>query len=181
MLESTIQPLSVGGEKKLLMTVFDSNRTDALAAIQTWTAQNETLFDRHSLFADLQERIALIEKLQKTAPSFRSDAVTEKGNDKSLPSLPEMMVTVQIDRCSALIDNLQNRSSKADRTVPEKSFYPSLFVATVQYLVHLIVVFKNRCGIATRTYHTMNLLHVCYIKSPVWVTRMISRLLPRLW
>ena len=163
------------------MDAMTPDQPDRLSVILQWVAENKTRYDDHPCYADLLNRIQLIEQLQQELPNRHSlQDQAESIGDPAL-SLPAMMLAVQLDRCEAIIENLQCDTGRGEARDVEKILYPSFSLAALQHIIHMIVGLKTKFGFSDKTYKSVNLLHLCYLKSPPGLTKLIFRLLPKLW
>lgn len=157
------------------------NQNDRLAAIRRWISENGVRVDGHPCYVDLVCRIESVKRLQQTAPCPQPQEYHAESGDDPAISLPCMTLTVQLDRCEALIEILQTGKPGKTSKGADQILYPPLSIALLQRIIQLIVTLKNRIGISDKTYSSASLLHLCYIKAPPGLTRVISRLMPKLW
>ena len=156
------------------MDTTNRDQSDRLSAIQRWLADYGTSFDNPPYYAELVKRIRSIERLGQSA-------LSAEPVDGSAISLSTMTLTVQLDRCEAVIERLKHRENSGKKKRVEQFLYPSLSTAFLQRIIHFIVKVKNRLGLSDKTYSSTGLLHLCYLKAPPGLTAFISRFLPRIW
>ena len=163
------------------MDAMTTDQPDRLSVIHQWVAENKTRCDDHPCYADLLNRIQSIEQLQQELPTRQPPQDQAESIGDPALSLQTMMLAVQLDRCEAMIENLQYGTGRGKANEVEKILYPSFSLAVLQHIIHMIVGLKTMLGFSDKTYKSVNLLHLCYLKSPPRLTKLISRLLPKLW
>ena len=144
-------------------------------SLKAWCLRLDGDSLRNPLICELNRRLIKIDSL-----------LTDNGiaiNVNQIPDIPtvnEMMVTFQLNRCEAIQRQVTMGINTPDLKSVDRILYPSLYVACLQNVIRLIMHLKKRLKLNYNDYTATNIWQLIYLKYPADLTKFFARVMARI-
>jgi hypothetical protein len=148
-----------------------------LNELNRWIDECDTNLRNQPCFRELVNRIHYIENILIKYPFCQDFSNSYRIRYNQLLSQQEMILLFQLDRCEAIINNLNSEIPTYQSKILDQTLYPSFSLSCVQYIIQKVLALKARLKNSDKLYYNGNLIHLIYLKLPHRLIRGISRLL----
>lgn len=129
---------------------------------------------RNPLIGELDRLMIKIDNL------LAANDVTGNSNQNiGIPTANEMMVTFLLNRCEALQRQVTKGHNSTDQKRVDRMLYPSLYIASLQNVIRLIMNLKKRLNLNYNDYTAIHIWQLIYLKYPAGLTKLFARVLAR--